>query len=127
MNGTNILIYKKVGSSFVAIAASRTTKVQSSCDLIECSDPSTGDWRAYVPGRKEWSVNLGWLVVDEDDVQQLLDVGERYQLKFSHVDAAANEAVAGYAYLKTCEITANRGGVVQGTFQFVGDGELQVE
>lgn len=120
INGNNILIYK----GGTAIAGVKSNEIQVGCETIEVSSPSTGAWRQYIAGRKEWSVNVGYLVLATSNVRDLLNVGTTYTLAFKERGAADSAGVSGSAILTTCKITAIRGNLVQGSFQFTGTGAL---
>lgn len=115
--GNNIIV--TMGGT--AIAGTKTDHIQCGADLIEISSPSSGDWKQYVSGRKEWSVTTGFLLLANTDVSKLLTVGTRVQLVIKERNSTG---VTGYAYIKTCEINANRENIANGTFTFVGDGAL---
>lgn len=120
INGNNILIYK----NGTAIAGVKSDEVQTSVDTIEISSPSTGVWKQYIPGRKEWGVNVGYLVLADSGVTELLNVGSTYTLIFKGRNATGTNGIKGTAMLKVCKITATRGNLVQGSFQFIGTGAL---
>jgi len=127
-NGNNIIVY----SGGTAIAGTRSSEVQSGSELIEVSSPTQGAWRQYIAGRKEWNVTVGFLVLSDSalaisnktGIQDLLQVGNTFTLKIKERNAADSDGVAGTAILKTCKITMTRGNLVQGSFQFTGNGTL---
>ena len=128
-NGNTILVYK--GSTL--IAGMKSNDVQVSADLIEISSPDTGVWRQYVTGRKEATITTGYLVTAAtsalgvsggNGVRDLLQVGNSFTLKFKLRGAADSNGVSGTFILKTVKITAQRGALVQGSFQFVLTGAL---
>ena len=129
-NGNNIIVY----SGGTAIAGTRSSEVQSGSELIEVSSPTQGTWRQYIAGRKEWSVTVGFLVLSDSalaisnktGVQDLLQVGNTFMLKIKERNAADSDGVTGSAILKTCKITMTRGNLVQGSFQFTGNGTLSI-
>jgi predicted secreted protein len=116
-NGRKFLVYW----GGVAIAGGRSDEVQTECDVIPVSSATVGDWESNVAGRKSWSVTTGWLVANTAKIQELLKVGNTYTLVFGD---RQQTGVTGTAVLKTCRITANVGGLVQGSFRFVGSGAL---
>jgi hypothetical protein len=127
-NGNNIIVY----SGGTAIAGTRSSEVQSGSELIEVSSPTQGTWRQYIAGRKEWSVTVGFLVLSDSalaisnktGIQDLLQVGNTFTIKIKERTAADSDGVTGTVILKTCKITMTRGNLVQGSFQFTGNGEL---
>jgi len=123
MNGLNIIVTKKVGSSYTAIAATKSNEIQSGCETIEVSSPSTGEWKCYIAGRKEWSLNVSYLISAVSNLDDLLTVGETYKLRIQ--DQAGTDYIQGDAILKTCKQTSSIGNLVQGSFQFIGNGGLE--
>jgi hypothetical protein len=99
---------------------------------VEISSPSTGLWRNYITGRKSCSLTVGYLVLSDsalgisggNGVRDLLQVGNSFTLHFKARGATDANGVSGTFILKTVKITAQRGALVQGSFQFVLNGEL---
>lgn len=118
--GNNILIYR----NGTAIAGTVSNEIQSVVDLIEKSSPTSEDWKEYTDGRKGWSINVSYLVLAYNGVRELLNVGSTYTLKFRGRNQSDSTGVTGTAILKNCKITATKGNLVQGSFQFTGNGPL---
>ncbi len=123
INGKKLLVYAKVDNTYTAIAGTKSDEIQSDVELVEVSSPTSGDWKAYRPGRKEWAVTIGTLVLSEANTADLLKTGTMFQLQFRGTNTTPG--VQGNAYLKTCSIKATRGSLVQGTFVFQGTGALE--
>ena len=117
--GNNILIYR----NGTAIAGTVSNEIQSGAELIEISSPTSGEWKEYIAGRKEWSANVNFLVLQNEDSLNLLTVGTNYTLTFRN-RGSSYTGVTGTAVLKTCKITATKGNLIQGSFQFVGVSQL---
>ena len=121
LNGINIII-ERDGST---IAGTRTNEIETGCEVIEVSGAMQGAWREYLAGRKEWKVNVGFLVMDAAKARNYpLQVGNTYLLSMFERSTETVYKLEGYAILKTCRITASIGNLVQGSFVFVGSGEL---
>ena len=121
LNGNNILVYL----NGTAIAGSTTADAQNTVDLVEIGSPlSSGHWKQYIKKRKTWSVTVNYLVLQYSGVRDLLKVGDSYTLKIRGRNSSDSTGVSGTAILKTCRITAQRGNLVQGTFQFQGNSSL---
>lgn len=118
--GNNILIYR----NGTAIAGTVSNEIQSGAELIEISSPTSGQWKEYIAGRKNWSINVSYLVLAYNGVRDLLNVGTTYTLKFRGRNSSDATGVQGTAILKSCKITATKGNIVQGSFQFTGTGTL---
>lgn len=127
-NGNNIIVYWKIDNTWTAIAATKSNEIQTGCETIEVSDPSQGVWRKFIAGRKEWSVSVNFLVLNvgsgNASVQDLVKVGNTYDLQFSANDANHTGGVSGSAILTQCKITATRGNLAVGSFTFKGITDL---
>ena len=120
-NGNNVLIY--VDGSLVA--GTRSDEVQSGCETIEIANPSSGDWRQFIVGRKEWSISQSWLLPAASDLGRLLQVGTTVTIRL--LGRGAAKGLTGQAILKTCKVTNTRGNISNGSFQFHGTGALVEE
>ena len=123
-NGNNIIVQTYNGSSWVAIAATKSDELQAEADMIEKASATQQSWKEYIPGRKGWSLNVSWLVSQVADIRKVLQVGTRVQLRIGSRSNPAWTNVTGYAYVKTCKVTMTRGNIATGSFSFIGDGAL---
>lgn len=119
MNGNDFLIYL----NGLPIAATKSNEMATHCEAIEVSGPTTGSWREFIAGKKEWQANASFLVTNAIDIGKLIEVGRTYTLAF-RTRTGAN-TVSGQAICTECRITATRGTLIQGSFQFKGTGELK--
>ena len=119
MTGNDIIIMK----GGTAIAAAKSADVQTKADTIEVASASSGAWKDRIAGRKDWSVSVGYLVTSDTGLSDLLTVGTTYTLVICGRGTGAT-SLTGSAILTTCKITATRGNLVQGSFQFDGCGSL---
>ena len=128
INGNNILVYK----GGIAIAGTKSNEIQSGVDVIEISSANDGAWKKFIAGRKEWSVTTNFLILNyvpgqaittTNGINDLLYVGQTYTLKFQKRNGTSG--VTGTAILKTCKVTATRGNLCAGSFQFQGTGQLR--
>ena len=120
INGNNIFV--TMGGTI--IAGTRSNEIQTDCDMIEISNPNSGDWRQYMAGRKDWSVQTSFLVTNVTNIRQLLNIGTSYNLVFRDRNSTSGASVSGTAILKTCKISSVRGNLVTGSFAFQGTGAL---
>ena len=128
-NGNDLIVY--YGTT--AIARTKSNDVQVDAELIEVSSPLTGLWENYITGRKSGTISVSYLVVGDSSaigvsggngVRDLLQAGNSFTLKFKPRGAADSAGVSGTFILRTVKITAQRGALVQGSFQFKLNGEL---
>ena len=123
-NGNNILIYYNgsvIGGT--STSAERSNELNTSCETIEVSSPTQGIWRNFIPGRKDWSLTVNWLVPAVGNITEALKTGTCYTLSFK--DRSGNTLLSGDAICKQCRITSTRGNLVQGSFSFIGNGALE--
>ena len=120
INGNNIIITK----GGTAIAATKSHEIQSECELIEISGPSQGSWREYLAGRKNWSVNVNYLLLENNrnNVRDVLQVGNSVTLVIK--DRTNSYSVTGTAICTQCKQTYTRGNLAVGSFTFKGTGAL---
>lgn len=125
VHGRHLIVHKEG----MAIAAAKSCTLSSSCELIEISSPNTGTYREYIAGRKEWSVRLSRLVLENQTFEETMDVGTRYDISMlvpNRDDFSFSYfAVVGSAILTKCEIAATVGNLAQGVIEFKGSGVLR--
>ena len=121
MNGNNIIVYW----NGTAIASVKSNSIKTKADTIETASPTNGEWKTHIAGRKEWQLSVSYLILTDSGVRDLLKTGNTYTIKMKGRNAADSDGVTGTATLTNCDITATRGNLVTGSFQFVGNGPLQ--
>lgn len=129
INGNKIFI--SFAGSTTPIACTKSNEINTEADLIEVSSPVSGNWKDYIPGRKTWSVTVNFLLAASSAVSGVkladaLNIGNTYTLDIYERGSSTTKKLTGTAILKVCRITATRGNLTQGTFQFVGKSELAV-
>lgn len=120
IKGNNILIYR----NGTAIAGATANEVTSGAELIEVGSTSSGQWKQYLAKRKSWTVSVSYLILADTGVRDLLNIGTSYTIKIRGRNSNDSTGVSGTAILKSCHITAIKGNLVQGSFQFEGNGQL---
>ena len=121
INGNNVLIY--VDGNLVA--GTRSDEVQTGCETIEIANPTSGDWRQFIVGRKEWSISQSWLLPAASDLSRLLQAGTTVTIRI--LGRGASKGLTGQAIVKTCKVTNTRGNISNGSFAFQGTGALTQE
>ena len=119
MNGNNIIIIK----DGVAIAGTRSQRVQTKCETIEVSGPQSGNWVERIASRKDWDITVNKLVTQAQDIYELLSVGDTVTLIIR--DRSNSAAIIGTAIVEACDQEFRKGSLVQGNFKFAGSGELK--
>lgn len=118
MKGNDLII--TAGS---VIYASKTCDVATDVDTKETASPTSATWRTYLAGRKGWTVSVGYLVADNKWSDDLLHVGQTVTLQFKN-RGDSTASMSGTAIVTQCRVTATRGNLAQGSFTFLGTGEL---
>lgn len=125
MNGNNIIVYTYSGSSWVAVASTKNDELQAQCDLIEKASATQQEWKEYEKGRKEWGLNVNWLVSAVADIRKVLTVGSLVKIHVgSRSGYSASTGVTGFAYVQNCKVNNPNIGLCTGSFVFKGNGPL---
>ena len=121
INGNNILIY----IDGAAVAGTKSNEVQSNRELIEIASPTSGEWREFITGRKDWGFTISWLVSSHADIQQLLLSAGVVTVRI--VGRGQSLGLTGRAIVQSCKMTFTRGNLAQGSLQLKGSGPLTAE
>lgn len=109
----------------VAIAGAKECVIEVDSDFKEVSSPDSGKYRTYKPGRKSWSVRVNSLVPDNDTVcSRLLKAGNLYDISMYVRNNAEFDRIDGEAYLQHADVSGSRGGLVTGSWVFLGNGAI---
>lgn len=118
--GNNIIVYM----NGQAIAGTKSDEIQVESETIEVASETDQDWVHRIAGRKSWSLNVGWLVLANQDVRKVLLADSVVTIKIKGRGESDSNGVTGSAILKTVKITSTRGNLAQGSFAFIGNGPL---
>ena len=121
INGNNILIY----IDGAAVAGTKSNEVQTNRELIEIASPTSGEWREFITGRKDWGFTISWLVSSHADIQQLLLSAGVVTVRI--VGRGQSLGLTGRAIVQSCKMTFTRGNLAQGSLQLKGSGPLTAE
>lgn len=126
-HGNTILVY----SNSTLIAGTRSDEANTDADVIEISSSTQSQWRSYIAGRKGGSITVGYLVLSTSalgisggtGIRDLLQVGNSFTLVIKPRNSNDGAGVSGSYILKSVNIQAQRFNLVQGSFQFVLNGQ----
>lgn len=120
INGNDIIVL----CNGTAIAASRSSEINVSCDTIETASPTQGTWREYLANRKSWSVTVSFLILEDAtvNIRDVMKVGNSYTLIVR--DRNSTYSLTGSAICTQCKQTYTRGNIANGSFSFKGTGAL---
>ena len=124
MNGNYLVIGTVSGQTFTPLAAVKSQDIQNGADTIEKTSSTQQDWKEFIAGRKEWSINVNYLVLENayTNVRDVLKVGDTYNLRIK--DRDGNYSVTGNAICTQCKQTYSNGNLCAGSFAFKGTGAL---
>lgn len=105
------------------VACTKTHDITVTCDEIEISSPSQGQWREYIAGRKTWEITTSWLLVSQGFSAQMLKPGTSLSITIGS-RTASGDRLTGTVLVTQAKVTATRGNLVQGSFRFKGTGSL---
>ena len=125
VNGNNILIYATYNGTTQAVATTRSLSVQVGAEKIPIASPDSGDWEASLPGRKNWAINVGWLVSSFSDIDKLLLAAQQVTIRI--VGRGQTYGLTGTAWVQTARVDSNVGNLANGSFVFQGNGPLTKE
>jgi hypothetical protein len=119
MNGNRFIL--SMGG--VAVAAVVANNVETKAGSIEIAGKTQGQWREYIMGRCQWSINADWLMLSSDRMSSLLQNGQTFDISsYDRLNQRTN--VHGTARLESCHIRMTVGSIVKGQFVLRGNGYL---
>ena len=106
------------------IYGAKSDDIEVVCGTNEVVSPPQGNWREFIAGRKEWQLTTNYLVQSNtgNEIDKVLNVGVKYPVRF--IDNTSLSELRGYAILVSAKISAIKGNLVTGSFQFKGTGAL---
>ena len=116
IHGKDIKILNSGGTALIAAAKSCT--IRRHADAIETASASDATSKHYIPGRKEWSIDLQYFV-STDGVT--LEEGQTYSIQ---VAVGASATWTGDVLCTDCQIDATVGNLSQGSIKLLGSGPL---
>lgn len=125
VRGHDIIIGTMSGSTFTAIAAVKNQSIQTQCGTIEKASWTQQDWQEFEIGRKSWSLNVSYLVLNDStcNIEDVLKVGTKVMLMMK--GRTGSYSVKGQAIVVTCKQDFQDGNLSQGAYQFKGTGPLE--
>lgn len=104
------------------VAGAKSCEIDVACDAIEISSPTSGQWREFLAGRKEWSVSLSHLVTAGNIPTDVAMIGTTVTLVL--YERASGLQLSGSALVTSWRTVATVGNLCTGTFTFKGNGAL---
>lgn len=120
IHGRNLIIM--VGGT--AIAGAKSCEINVDGEQIETASPSTGTWRTFLAGRKEWSVSCGFLIPASDTPLKSEAAMVNTTVTLTVQSGLSGDTLTGSAIVKAWKASGTIGNLSQGSFQFRGNGAL---
>ena len=117
--GNNIIVL--MGGT--AIAGTKSDELQVDCETIEIASATDQGWTHYLAGRKSWSLTVGFLLLAQSDIRNVLNNGSNVTLIIKGRNDNSN-TLTGNAIMRTQKLTFTQGNLAQGSIQFIGNGPL---
>lgn len=124
MTGKEITVIISQDGTALASTRIKSSDLVNKCDTIEKASSTQHLWKEYVAGRREWDINVGYLVLEKSQIRNVLMIGQTFNLTFKAVEGASEETLTGSAILTTADVRATIGSLARGTFSFKGTGPL---
>lgn len=118
IHGRKIIV--KVGGT--AIAGAKSCEISIDGDQIEVASPTTGTWRDFIAGRKEWSVTCGHLIPASGTPLKSNAAMVNTVVTLTIETDMTGDTLTGQAIVKTWKASGTVGNLATGTFQFRGKG-----
>lgn len=120
IHGRNLII--RVGGT--AIAGAKSCEINVDGEQIETASPSTGTWRTFLAGRKEWSVSCGFLIPAKGTPLKSEAAMVNTTVTLTVQSGLSGDTLTGSAIVKSWKASGTIGILSQGSFQFRGNGAL---
>lgn len=120
IHGRNLII--RVDGT--AIAGAKSCEINVDGEQIETASPSTGTWRTFIAGRKEWSVSCGFLIPASGTPLKSEAAMVNTTVTLTVQSGLSGDTLTGSAIVKAWKASGTIGNLSQGSFQFRGNGAL---
>ena len=121
IHGENLIL--AIGGT--PLAASKTCNVNKAQSFIETSDPTSGRWEAFVPGKLGWAISSECLLATTAAYKTLdaaWKAGTALTIRF--YDTEYNENETGTAYIEKLDLVATKGSLAKMSISLRGSGAL---
>lgn len=101
VKGKDLMIFKKDGSTYKALAHATNHTHSASREMKESSSKDTGSWGSSEPGRINWTINTENLFIenDYDTLMSAFISGERLTVAFSIASNATEGTIPSGGWL----------------------------
>jgi predicted secreted protein len=117
------------GTSYQVIGEGRDATLSISQNEIEATSFDSGGWSEYIPGLKEWNVDIEALHVPtnvgQENLYEALVDGAKIKIKLLPKTGTGNIGYKGDAFVTSWEINPTPDDAVSVSVSFRGTGELE--
>ena len=121
MTGKDITVILSQNGQALASTRIKSHEIEALCPTIEVASSTQQDWEEHIAGRKSWSLNVGYLILSDTQVANMLKVGQTFDITMKHENSTL---LSGTALLTTEKDTFTVDNLCQGSFAFKGSGAL---
>lgn len=119
IRGQDVIITEDDGTAIIAAAKSHTLDIQ--CEELEKTSEESADFKAFLAGRKEWTVNISHLIGDARE--DSLRVGQTYEI-YEYNRKTRQMRLMGDVICTRASINLTKGNLATGALSFRGNGEI---
>ena len=136
LHGTDLLVYQTISGTTTAIAAAKNCEITINAETIETTSPSSGAWKNYRVGRKEWSASVSGLVPGTNGTSDLQGILQKSGLEVTLTFKMASDRYGGSGEVSVCsgsaicrsvKVGAGRSNLTTYSCDFRGSGALSFE
>ena len=121
MTGKDIKLILTLNETAIASTRIRSDEIDTSADTIEKASSEQQEWKEFIAGRKEWSLQVGYLVLASSQVSQLLYAGQTFGVTFKQ---GSTTLLTGTALMTQVKQSYTIGAICKGSFSLKGTGAL---
>lgn len=122
MIGQNILVVLSRNGVALAATAVKSQDIETQCATMEKASATQQEWEEHIAGRKSWSINIDYLVLVASQVEDLLKVGQEFDVTVR--DRDSTYGVTGKAIMTNVHGVSSVGNLATGSFVLKGSGAL---
>ena len=109
MDGTNV------------VAGTKSNEIQTEAEVLNIASAIDSEWEHILTGRKRWSTTVAFLVLTDNAVLRLLDVGTAVTVTIMN---RTGSMLTGQAIITQCKLTLTQNNLANGSFAIRGNGPM---
>lgn len=121
MTGRDIKVILTLNGTALASTYIRSDEIQTTADTIEKASSTQQQWKEFIAGRTEWSLNVNYLVLARGQVADVLYASRTFGITFKQ---GSTTLLSGTAIMTQCKQTYTTGSLCKGSFSLKGTGAI---